>query len=83
VERPMPRVTEADKKGDERSLDRRLDRTLYLLVKGSEGRWEFPASALIGRENLHEVSPQVLIWSWRCSIDNRYGTHPLTKRPGC
>jgi large subunit ribosomal protein L46 len=60
VERPMPRVTEADKKGDERSLDRRLDRTLYLLVKSSEGRWEFPASTLIGRENLHEVSPQGL-----------------------
>jgi len=60
VERPMPRVTEADKKGDEKSLDRRLDRTLYLLVKGSEGRWGFPASVLIGRENLHDVSKQSL-----------------------
>ncbi|KAH0536819.1 hypothetical protein FGG08_006352 [Glutinoglossum americanum] len=63
VERPMPRVTEADRKGDQRSLDRRLDRTLYLLVKGSEGRWGFPASALIGRENLHEAAERILIQS--------------------
>ncbi|KAI9773631.1 MAG: 54S ribosomal protein L17 mitochondrial [Geoglossum simile] len=61
VERPMPRVTEADKRGDEKSLDRKLDRTLYLLVKGSEGRWGFPASVLIGRENLHEAAERILV----------------------
>jgi large subunit ribosomal protein L46 len=53
---PMPRVTKADREGDEKSLDRKLNRTLYLLVRGSEGRWSFPVSALLGKENLHEVS---------------------------
>ncbi|KAK4156737.1 39S mitochondrial ribosomal protein L46-domain-containing protein [Chaetomidium leptoderma] len=38
VEKPMPRRTEADKKGDVRRLDRALERTLYLVVrKGGEG----------------------------------------------
>jgi large subunit ribosomal protein L46 len=55
VERPMSRVTEADKKGDERSLERKLDRTLYLLVQEAQGRWRFPAANLVGRESLHQV----------------------------
>ena len=54
VERPPPRVTEADEKGDERRLDRQLDKTLYLVVKGNDG-WGFPADD-IKSENLHEVS---------------------------
>lgn len=55
VERPMPRVTEADRTGDVKSLDRSLQRTLYLLVRGKDGRWVFPTSQLVGRENLHQV----------------------------
>lgn len=55
VERPMPRVTDADETGDERSLERRLDRTLYLLVREAQGRWRFPASELVGKESLHQV----------------------------
>ncbi|KAK3171055.1 hypothetical protein OEA41_003139 [Lepraria neglecta] len=39
VERPMPRVSEADRIGDLRSLDRRLERTVYLVVKTPEGGW--------------------------------------------
>lgn len=54
--RPMPRVTEADRTGDERSLARRLDRTLYLLAKGAQGRWRFPTDELAYRESLHHVS---------------------------
>lgn len=54
VERPADRETEADKKGDVRRLDRRLERTLYLVVKGKDG-WGFPAD-VIQDENLHEVS---------------------------
>ncbi|KAH0559342.1 hypothetical protein GP486_004141, partial [Trichoglossum hirsutum] len=63
AEGPMPRVTKADKEGDEKSLDRRLDRTLYLLVKGNEGRWSFPVSALLGKENLHEAAERILVQS--------------------
>lgn len=58
VQRPMPRVTEADRMGDTKSLDRRLERTLYLVVKeGKEsgGRWWFPSDGLTGKESLHTV----------------------------
>lgn len=56
VERPMPRTTKADEKNDVTSLDRKLDRSLYLLVKNAEGRWRFPEDRILGRENLHEVN---------------------------
>ena len=58
VERPMPRVTEADRVGDLKSLDRALTRTLYLVVKeaGRKGRWGFPCSSLLFKEHLHTVS---------------------------
>lgn len=60
VERPMPRRTEADEKGDVRRLDRKLDRTLYLVVRRQvgekgEGVWEFPAGVVPTEETLHEV----------------------------
>lgn len=56
VERPAPRETEADRTGDVQSLNRLLQRTLYLLVKGNDGTWAFPDGVLVGRENLHRVS---------------------------
>ena len=62
IERPHSRLTEADEKGDVRSLSRKLDRALYLLVKNKDGRWRFPEDRVYGRENLHQVlltaSPQ-------------------------
>jgi large subunit ribosomal protein L46 len=55
VERPVPRESEADKKGDVKRLDRAMDRTLYLVVKGKEG-WVFPADQLLTEgETLHVV----------------------------
>lgn len=56
MERPMPRETEADKAGDVRSLNRALQRTLYLMVQRSDGSWRFPEDTLQGRESLHRVS---------------------------
>lgn len=55
VDRPPPRVTEADRSGDLKSLDRLLQRTLYLVVQNGEGNWRFPDARLVGRENLHQV----------------------------
>ncbi len=55
VERPMPRITEADEKNDLRSLNRRLDRVLYLLVQKSDGSWRFPQDRIYGKENLQQV----------------------------
>ena len=54
VERPMPRVTEADLRADVKSLNRMLQRTLYLLVKDRNGQWVFPQDR-IAKESLHTV----------------------------
>ncbi|KAL8952110.1 MAG: hypothetical protein Q9183_007412, partial [Haloplaca sp. 2 TL-2023] len=54
VQKPMPRITDADRMGDTKSLDRSLQRTLYLLVRnGEKGKWWFPSDGLVGRESLH------------------------------
>jgi len=58
IERPASRITQADKEGDFSSLNRLLQRTLYLLVKNKDGRWVFPSAQLAGREHLHTVSEQ-------------------------
>jgi large subunit ribosomal protein L46 len=55
MEKPMPRVTEADLKGDVKSLNRLLPRTLYLLVRNKNGQWMFPTESLLPRETLHMV----------------------------
>jgi large subunit ribosomal protein L46 len=53
------RTTEADSKGDEASLDRRLDCTLYLACEiadsKSGSKWVLPDGSLQGEELLHEV----------------------------
>jgi large subunit ribosomal protein L46 len=58
-DRPMPRRTEADEKNDTKSLNRALQRTLYLLVKNKEGQWQFPQDRLKD-EHLHGVCPLIL-----------------------
>lgn len=74
AERPLGRLTGADLEGDKTRLDRKLQRTLYLCVKKADGRWGFPAGALEGRENLHQVcSPflfMFLLWSLEIAIAN-------------
>lgn len=55
IDPPHDRVTEADRKGDVRRLDRQLEQTLYLVVKGKDGSWGFPADLIPEGENLHEV----------------------------
>ncbi|KAL8807804.1 MAG: hypothetical protein Q9182_000453 [Xanthomendoza sp. 2 TL-2023] len=62
VERPMPRVTEADRVGDRKSLDRLLQRTLYLVVReGEGGRWWFPNDLLVGKESLHTAAERIIV----------------------
>jgi large subunit ribosomal protein L46 len=56
IPRPNSRVTEADRTGDVSSLNRRLDRTLYLLARqGDNRRWRFPESPLMRMESLQQV----------------------------
>ena len=65
VERPMPRVTEADREGVLGSLNRRLERTLYLAVRGAGRGWGFPSCGLGRGESLHTVGldcVEVIFW---------------------
>jgi len=57
-DKPLPRVNEADRTGDVRSLDRSGDRNLYLLVKRSE--WKLPQAPAAPGEALHVVSSVIL-----------------------
>ena len=61
----MPRRTEADEKGDVKSLDRKGHRNLYLLIKKSKGRddWKLPGG-IMGAES-HELLHEVRICSQR------------------
>lgn len=58
----MSRTTEADRKNDQKSLDRKLDRTLYLLLKKprAEHAWQFPQGLTGAGEVLHESTSRVL-----------------------
>merc|ERR1712166_204222 len=51
---PAPRRTKADEQNDMRSLDRALDRTLYLLVQDGDS-WNFPQCAVGQEDALHTV----------------------------
>ncbi len=55
---PAPRETEADRLGDMRSLERKLDRILYLLVKKprEDHAWQMPQGGVEGEESLVEVA---------------------------
>ena len=55
VEKPYDRITDADRQGDVKSLNRALSRTLYLLVREGQGTWRFPSGVLEEREDLHRV----------------------------
>lgn len=61
VDRPLERETEADRTGDVRRLDRKLDRTLYLVVRDQHERWTFPQDEVGMEEDLFEVSRDI-VW---------------------
>ncbi|KAJ5256955.1 hypothetical protein N7478_013059 [Penicillium angulare] len=60
IPRPHPRVTEADKKGDYKSLNRLLPRTLYLLVQSKDGYWKLPSTPIQTEETLREAAERTL-----------------------
>ncbi|CAO2827374.1 unnamed protein product [Amaranthus hypochondriacus] len=64
---PAPRTTEADKKNDRRSLQRALDRRLYLLLHGTtnasaDGKpvWHFPEKVYKNEETLRKCAESAL-----------------------
>ncbi|XAR54012.1 hypothetical protein NMG60_11028988 [Bertholletia excelsa] len=65
---PAPRVTEADKNNDKRSLQRALDRRLYLLIYGTtigapSGKpvWHFPEKVYETEETLRKCAESALM----------------------
>ncbi|XP_055813459.1 uncharacterized protein LOC129882965 [Solanum dulcamara] len=65
--RPAPRISEADKTNDQRSLQRALDRRLYLLVHGTthgshseKPVWHFPEKVYESEENLRKCAESAL-----------------------
>ncbi|KKZ67659.1 hypothetical protein EMCG_06719 [[Emmonsia] crescens] len=79
--RPLPRVTEADEKGDHRSLDRLLHRTLYLLIQvknGDKAFWRFPSVTLEEKENLRMGAERALLHSAGPNMNTwMVGYHPI------
>lgn len=51
-----PKITEADTVNDTKSLDRKLDSSLFLIVKNAKKQWRLPTSELMGEELLHEAA---------------------------
>ncbi|EER25191.1 hypothetical protein CPC735_017940 [Coccidioides posadasii C735 delta SOWgp] len=78
IPRPLSRLTEADQKGDYKSLDRLLQRTLYLLVQAKEGYWKFPSVVLEGKENLRTAAERGLFQSAGPNMNMwMIGYHPI------
>ncbi|KAK9457037.1 39S mitochondrial ribosomal protein L46-domain-containing protein [Dipodascopsis uninucleata] len=58
---PASRVTEADKKNDVHSLERKLDRSLYLLVTANgKSNWQFPTAEVLPSESLTTAAERML-----------------------
>ncbi|KAJ2905594.1 hypothetical protein MKZ38_004888 [Zalerion maritima] len=70
AEKPMPRLSEADLNNDTKRLDRKMDRTLYLIVKDRHGDWRFPHAPIAMEEAVHQVRgclhlPNCLLLHWK------------------
>ena len=65
---PSSRATEADRTGDMRSMERKLDRVLYLLVKKprKEHVWQMPQGGIEEQESLVEVRSVIYILEVFC-----------------
>ncbi|KAJ5098049.1 hypothetical protein N7532_005050 [Penicillium argentinense] len=78
IPRPFSRVTEADKKGDHKSLNRLLSRTLYLLVQSKEGYWKFPSTPVEAKETLREAAERTLSQTAGVNMNTwMVGYHPF------
>jgi large subunit ribosomal protein L46 len=58
---PAPRETEADKTGDQRTMHRKLDEFLFLVVQDAKsGEWGFPRREHADGETMREVARQAM-----------------------
>ncbi|AET37361.1 mitochondrial 54S ribosomal protein mL46 Ecym_1106 [Eremothecium cymbalariae DBVPG len=79
---PNSRTTNADEANDIKSLERKLDRTLYLLLKDQQDRWRFPsfsvsAAAESGVRSLHVAAENGL----KASSDSKINTWTVSTTP--
>ena len=65
----VPRVTEADRTGDVKSLMRRLDRYLYFIVKARSGAWSFPKAANLDGETIRQTGERALAEGVMAGVD--------------
>ncbi|GAA6021485.1 hypothetical protein JCM8202_006391 [Rhodotorula sphaerocarpa] len=67
----LERETEADRTGDVRSLERKADRTLYLLLqkKRADHAWQFPQGGVEAAESLVEAAQRELIEETGPNVD--------------
>ncbi|CAG7949776.1 unnamed protein product [Penicillium salamii] len=78
IPRPYSRITEADQKNDQKSLNRLLSRTLYLLVQSKEGNWKFPTSPVETGETLRLAAERTLSDSAGVNMNTwMVGYHPV------
>ncbi|KIW10838.1 hypothetical protein PV08_10137 [Exophiala spinifera] len=82
----LKRTMPADETNDQRSLERSLQRTLYLLVKNKKVAktqeeselWKFPSGTLIGFEGLKEAAQRILFSSLGPNMNTFFvGNHPV------
>ncbi|KAJ2476555.1 hypothetical protein IWW56_004847 [Coemansia sp. RSA 2131] len=83
----QPRETHADAINDCLSLERKLDRTLYLIVRDAQGRWAFPQGDVRDDEVLHEAARRGLrdtcgsgmsVWTVGCGPIGHHVTNEHT-----
>ncbi|PGH23765.1 hypothetical protein AJ80_02195 [Polytolypa hystricis UAMH7299] len=79
IPRPLSRVTEADRTDDQKSLDRLLQRTIYLLVRvGEEGYWKFPSVEVQEKESIQMTAERALFESAGPNMNHwMVGYHPV------
>ncbi|KAH8705277.1 50S ribosomal subunit L30 [Talaromyces proteolyticus] len=78
IQRPAPRVTEADKANDQKNLNRLLQRTLYLLVQTKDGYWKFPSSPIGLEETLRTAAERTLAETAGINMNTWFvGFHPI------
>ena len=79
----LRRSTAADEKNDQRSLERSLSRTLYLLVKEKNAfrdyeSWVFPSGTLTSKDGLKEAAQRALDETCGQNLNTWFvGSHPV------
>lgn len=82
---PNPRVTDEDYSGEKNTLHRRLDRSVYLLVKvpvqvgdKMEERWTFPTGEWEASETIRETAERTVTQLLHPNFDTHLlGNHPI------